>query len=81
MQQTINEYYALSLYELENGVTIHELQLMLNQYKDMELYLACEGIHRAIEHYKFLVLYHLIIYYTFDDDLKEIPWTQKRYIN
>ena len=81
MQQTINEYYALSLYELENGVTVQELQEMLNEYKDMELYLECEGIHRAIEHYKFLVLYHLITYYTFEDDLKEITWTQKEYNN
>jgi hypothetical protein len=81
MHQTIYEYYALTLYELENGVTITELQQMLNEYIQLEQYLACAGIHRAIEHYKFYILYHLITYYTFEDDLKQITWTQKEYNN
>ena len=51
MHKTIYEYYALTLYELENGVTITELQQMLNEHIQLEQYLACAGIHRAIEHY------------------------------
>tara|TARA_R100000781_G_scaffold114953_2_gene88092 strand:+ start:31601 stop:31765 length:165 start_codon:yes stop_codon:yes gene_type:complete len=39
---------------------------MLKEYEEKELYYECAGIWRALDHYQFIILYALIIYYDID---------------
>ena len=56
----IQEYYDLTLYEIENGLTIEEVQIMLREYESNEMYLECAGILTAIEWVKFALLVSVI---------------------
>lgn len=56
----IKEYYDLTLYEIENGLTIEEVQIMLREYESNEMYLECAGILTAIEWVKFALLVSVI---------------------
>lgn len=56
----IKEYYDLTLYEIENGLTIEEVQIMLSDYESKEMYLECAGILTAIEWVKFALLVSVI---------------------
>ena len=56
----IKEYYDLTLYEIENGLTIEEAQIMLSDYESKEMYLECAGILTAIEWVKFALLVSVI---------------------
>jgi hypothetical protein len=51
--KTINEYFMLTLYEIEQGTLYREIELMLKEYEEREMYLACAGIIKAIEYSKF----------------------------
>ena len=56
LNEIINEYYEIALYEMENGATFSEIEAMLKTYQDAELYLECEGIKIALDYSKFWLL-------------------------
>lgn len=56
----IYEYHQLTLYEFENGISIEEIQLMLEEYESKELYLECAGIHTALQWIEFSILVEII---------------------
>tara|TARA_R110000772_G_scaffold181601_1_gene292910 strand:+ start:1051 stop:1260 length:210 start_codon:yes stop_codon:yes gene_type:complete len=57
----IKEYYELTLYEFESGFSLQDIEIMLYEYEDKEMYLECAGIHLAIE---YIVLYTYIEHLT-----------------
>ena len=59
--EIIYQYYYIALYDYEKGVEVEELKNILQDYKDKELYLECEGIRLAVEHIEFLQLINTII--------------------
>ena len=63
----IDEYYLLVIYELESGQPMEHIEGMLKEYEEKELYLACAGIKKAIDHVKFFALYELIIRLCLDE--------------
>ncbi|QDP58859.1 MAG: hypothetical protein Unbinned5607contig1000_7 [Prokaryotic dsDNA virus sp.] len=62
----IYDHYLLTLYEIENGTHVSDITNMLKEYEEKELYYECAGIWRALDHYQFIILYALIIYYDID---------------
>ena len=58
--EIIREYHELTLYEFENGLSIEDIQFMLDEYQDKEMYLECAGINTAIEWIKFNILTNVI---------------------
>lgn len=56
----IYEYHQLALYEFQNGISIEEIQLMLEEYESKQLYLECAGIHTALQWIKFSILVEII---------------------
>jgi len=51
--KTINEYFMLTLYEIEQGTLYEDIEKMLKEYEEREMYLECAGINKAIEYSKF----------------------------
>jgi len=51
--EIINDYFMLTLYEIEKGTLYSEIEMMLKEYEDREMYLECAGIKKAIEYSKF----------------------------
>ena len=47
--KTINEYFMLTLYEIEQGTLYEDIEKMLKEYEDREMYLECAGINKAIK--------------------------------
>ena len=60
MNDKATEHYNITLYEIEQGMTISHLRLILKEYEAEELYEECQGIHLAIEIVSFNVLMELI---------------------
>ena len=60
MNDKATEHYNITLYEIEQGMTIPHLRLILKEYEVEELYEECQGIHLAIEIVSFNVLMELI---------------------
>mgnify|MGYP003644445032 FL=1 len=58
--KTIYEYHQLTLYEFEKGISLEEIQFMLKEYENQELYLECAGIHAGLEWVKFALLVEII---------------------
>jgi len=75
MNDIATEHYNITLYEIEQGMTIEQIRLILKEYETAELYEECQGIHLAIEIVAFNVLTQLI-----KESKKQklkIKWTQK----
>lgn len=49
----IDEYFQMALYDLERGTTIDEMRDFLVEYEAREMYEACAGIQKAIDHFRF----------------------------
>ena len=49
----IAEYFALTTYELEKGTSVEEIEDILREYEEREMYLECAGIYNALEVYRF----------------------------
>ena len=49
----IDEYFQMALYDLERGTTIDEMRDLLVEYEAREMYEACAGIQKAIDHFRF----------------------------
>lgn len=50
------EYFNLSMYDLEDGMSINDLRKLIKEYEAKELYWECAGIQEAIEHMSFMTL-------------------------
>jgi len=50
--EEINKFYRIALLDLAEGVSIDELELYLDMYKEDENYEACAGILKAINEAK-----------------------------
>lgn len=48
MNKIVEEYYNLAMIDLSEGVTIQELEDVIQLYEDVEEYEACAGILKAI---------------------------------
>jgi hypothetical protein len=75
MNDIATEHYNITLYEIEQGMTIEQIRFILKEYEAAELYEECQGIHLAIEIVAFNVLTQLI-----KESKKQklkIKWTQK----
>lgn len=57
LNEIINEYFGIALFEMENGATFDDIEKMLSTYEDAELYLECQGIKTALDWVKY---YHLV---------------------
>jgi len=77
----IDEYYLLVIYELESGQPMEHIEIMLKDYEKKEMYLACAGINKAIEHVRFFALYELIIRLCLDEqtDNLKLEYENPRY--
>jgi hypothetical protein len=60
MNDISTEHYNITLYEIEQGMTIEQIRFILKEYEAAELYEECQGIHLAIEIVAFNVLTQLI---------------------
>jgi hypothetical protein len=60
MNDIATEHYNITLYEIEQGMTIEQIRFILKEYEAAELYEECQGIHLAIEIVAFNVLTQLI---------------------
>lgn len=60
MNDKATEHYNITLYEIEQGMTIPQLRLILKEYEAAELYEECQGIHLAIEIVSFNILIELV---------------------
>lgn len=52
----IDEYFQMALYDLEHGMTIDDIRELLVEYESREMYEACAGIQKAIDHFRFWVI-------------------------
>jgi|TARA_R110000744_G_scaffold50473_2_gene109118 hypothetical protein len=50
------EYFNLSMYDLEDGMSVNDLRNLLKEYEAQELYWECAGIQEAIEQMSFMIL-------------------------
>jgi hypothetical protein len=48
-QDLVDEYFLLTLHDLSNGKTVHEMESVLKFYEELELYEECQGIYEAIQ--------------------------------
>lgn len=51
-----NEYFNLSMYDLEDGLSIDDLRNLLKEYENNEMYWECAGIQKAIDQMTFRIL-------------------------
>jgi len=51
-----NEYFNLSMYDLEDGLSIDDLRNLLQEYENNEMYWECAGIQKAIDQMTFRIL-------------------------
>jgi hypothetical protein len=76
MNDIATEHYNITLYEIEQGMTIEQIRLILKEYEAAELYEECQGIHLALEIVAFNTLTQLI-----KESKKQkikIRWKQKK---
>mgnify|MGYP000013164384 FL=1 len=52
-KRIIDQYFKMAIFDLENGESIDDLRDLLYDYERREQYEACEGIKRAIDHFRF----------------------------
>ena len=60
MNDIATEHYNITLYEIEQGMTIEQIRFILKEYEAAELYEECQGIHLALEIVSFNILTQLI---------------------
>ena len=56
MNDKATEHYNITLYEIEQGMTIEQIRFILKEYEAEELYEECQGIHLALE----IVLFNIL---------------------
>jgi len=60
MNDIATEHYNITLYEIEQGMTIEQIRFILKEYEAAELFEECQGIHLAVEIVSFNILTQLI---------------------
>jgi len=50
---SINEFYLMALFDLQQGHSIEQLESTLSLYEDIEEYEGCAGILKAINEIKY----------------------------
>jgi hypothetical protein len=45
----VEEFYRMALHDYTSGTSLEVLEANIRLYEDLELYLPCAGIHRAVE--------------------------------
>jgi hypothetical protein len=60
MNDKATEHYNITLYEIEQGMTIEQIRFILKEYEAEELYEECQGIHLSLEILLFNILTELI---------------------
>jgi len=45
----IEEFYKMALHDYTSGTSLEVLEANIRLYEEIELYLPCAGIHRAVE--------------------------------
>ena len=48
-EDIVYSYYLLCLYSISQGESIEELEYLLSDFEEEELYEQCDGVRRAIE--------------------------------
>jgi hypothetical protein len=51
-----DEFFSISMFDLEEGMSIDDLRALLDDYANKELYWECAGIQKAIEYMGFMLL-------------------------
>lgn len=51
-----DEYFNLSMYDLQDGLSIDDLRNLLEEYSNNEMYWECAGIQKAIDQMTFRIL-------------------------
>lgn len=59
-KETIEEFYYLALLDIREGVSLQELEDVIQLYEDVEDYEACAGILKAINEAKYDTIQNLI---------------------
>tara|TARA_R110002012_G_scaffold6734_3_gene32152 strand:- start:2452 stop:2721 length:270 start_codon:yes stop_codon:yes gene_type:complete len=55
-KQIKDEFFSISMFDLEEGMSIDDLRALLDDYANRELYWECAGIQKAIEYMGFMLL-------------------------
>lgn len=76
--EIINDYFMLTLYEIEKGTLYSEIEMMLKEYEDREMYLECAGIKKAIDLSAFFTTNDLVRYMQ-NEQLLDDPRIQMTY--
>ena len=48
----VEEFYKMALHDYTSGTSLEVLEANIKLYEELELYLPCAGIHRAVEEIK-----------------------------
>jgi len=51
-----DEFFNISMFDLEEGMSIDDLRGILEEYANKELYWECAGIQKAIDYMGFMLL-------------------------
>lgn len=51
-KEEIDYFYRLTMIDIRDGIDLEELKYLLDLYEEEENYLACAGIHKAIQEAK-----------------------------
>ena len=68
----INEYFLLVIYEVENGESLEAINKMLKEYEQKEKYIECAGIFKALDHITFFALYEIITSLCLDEQTDNV---------
>lgn len=60
MKDEIYKFYRLALIDLEDGVSLSELEYYLHLYEEEENYEACAGILKAIQEVRYDTIQNII---------------------
>lgn len=54
-----NDFYKMTILDLENGSSVDDMRLLLKEYEKREMYEACAGIYKAIDNARFWTLLNM----------------------
>jgi hypothetical protein len=59
-KETIEEFYYLALLDIREGVSLQELEDVIQLYQDVEDYEACAGILKAVNEARYDTITNII---------------------
>lgn len=60
IKETIEEFYYLALLDIREGVSLQELEDVIQLYQDVEDYEACAGILKAVNEARYDTITNII---------------------